>query len=79
MEDFSEGKFRYMKHLIAFLKSQRPLEYNQFPAFYDHLGEALIKMNEESVEGLEEVYELCTIWLQRDYPGIYPTNSKFSD
>ena len=68
-----------MKHLLAFLKSQRPLEYNQFPAFYDHLGEALIKMNEESVEGLAEVYELSTIWLHRDYPGIYPSNSKFSN
>ena len=28
MEEFSERKFRYMKHLLAFLKSQRPLEYN---------------------------------------------------
>ncbi len=66
-----------MKHLLAFLKHKAPFTYISFPGFYDELAKAITFMNEESVDGLLEVYNYCTIWLHKDFPGEYGVYSNF--
>ena len=64
-----------MRVLIAFLKKKGPFWYSKRPLFYDKLAKALVDMNNQSVDGLEEVYHLTTYWPQ-DHDSTYPKYSK---
>ena len=77
MDGLQHKQWVYMKHLLAFLKHRGPFVYNSFPGFYDELSKAMVFMNEESVDGLVDIYQQCTIWLHRDFPGEFGIYSKF--
>lgn len=77
MDGLKKKQWIYMKYLIAFLNHKSPFQYLEFPGFYDELAKVLIKMNEESVDGILEVYKLTTIWPHSAYPGQFATFSKF--
>lgn len=63
-----------MKVLIAFLKKKGPFWYTKRPLFYDMLASALVDMNSQSVDGLEDVYRLTTFFPQ-DFDSTYPKYS----
>ena len=44
--------WKYVKVLIHFLKKKGPFWYTMRPGFYDELSEALVFMNQETVDGL---------------------------
>lgn len=64
-----------MRPLIAFLQNKGPFWYTKRPLFYDKLAKALVDMNNQSVDGLEEVYRLTTYWPQ-DEDSNYPKYSE---
>ena len=80
MEGLKKKQWVYMRHLLAYLKhKERPIEYLEFPGFYDNLFEIIQIMNAESVDGLVDVYKLTTMCLQEHFPGVYASYSKFKE
>ena len=75
IDNLEEKKtWKYMRPLIAFLQNKGPFWYSKRPLFYDKLAKALVDMNNQSVDGLEEVYRLTTYWPQ-DEDSNYPKYS----
>lgn len=65
----------YINILISYLERDGGYWYNAYPGLFDRMTGIIIQMNIATVDWLEEVYKLCTVWPHKMYKN-FPKYSK---
>ena len=71
----NEKDWSYINILISYLEREGPLWYNGYPGLFERMSGIIIEMNTATVDRLEEVYNLCTVWPHLMYKN-FPKYSK---